>query len=294
VVTLNPDTRGNMTFRAGSTVTLNPGTFNFASLNIEPDVTVNALGDVRVNVEGALVIGDRSEIAGASANALVLYSNAMQVRIGADANVTGLVIAPGADVSIFSRTLLGGCVGGRNLAIDPDVVIDGSGFNLPTVPPGPPSCDDNKLNGSETDVDCGGPFCDDCMGGQHCASGEDCVSGNCVEGTCDGAGAGSLMASLQVVTDWGGGYCVNLQATNTSTLPTTDWSVLIDTGASTIYDIWNGTSSANMGIIDIAPAFNWNMVIEAGLTNDSIGFCANRIVPGSGVLPVVISGSATF
>ncbi|MBU1221413.1 hypothetical protein KKF34_15395 [Myxococcota bacterium] len=42
-----------------------------------------------------------------------------------------------------------------------------------------PTCTDNQENGSETDVDCGGPDCSRCSPGQGCLTGSDCTSGVC-------------------------------------------------------------------------------------------------------------------
>ncbi|HHH11330.1 MAG TPA: hypothetical protein ENK23_04570, partial [Sorangium sp.] len=39
-----------------------------------------------------------------------------------------------------------------------------------------PACDDAVANGTETDVDCGGPDCAPCNNGQQCMSGSDCSS----------------------------------------------------------------------------------------------------------------------
>jgi hypothetical protein len=47
---------------------------------------------------------------------------------------------------------------------------------------GAPSCFDGKLNGGESDVDCGG-LCPRCGDGKRCASSADCESGFCT-GTC--------------------------------------------------------------------------------------------------------------
>ena len=53
-------------------------------------------------------------------------------------------------------------------------------------PPGPsgPTCSDGIQNGSETDIDCGGPSCGRCRNGWHCASRNDCQSARCVGGEC--------------------------------------------------------------------------------------------------------------
>ena len=61
------------------------------------------------------------------------------------------------------------------------------------VPP-VPTCSDNLKNGTETDVDCGGP-CGPCENGKTCSSLADCKSGLCSAGgicqTCSGDGAGN-------------------------------------------------------------------------------------------------------
>jgi hypothetical protein len=48
------------------------------------------------------------------------------------------------------------------------------------------SCGDAVIDGSETDVDCGGsdPFCQRCRPGQRCAIPSDCQSGACFNGFC--------------------------------------------------------------------------------------------------------------
>lgn len=46
------------------------------------------------------------------------------------------------------------------------------------------SCKDDKKNGQESDVDCGGPDCTGCQVGQSCNVATDCRSGNCEAGTC--------------------------------------------------------------------------------------------------------------
>jgi hypothetical protein len=58
----------------------------------------------------------------------------------------------------------------------------------PPPPPDPsapsPTCTDGSMNGSETDVDCGGS-CPRCANGRRCGSRNDCASGRCgTDGTC--------------------------------------------------------------------------------------------------------------
>jgi plastocyanin len=47
-----------------------------------------------------------------------------------------------------------------------------------------PGCLDKQRNGSETDVDCGGPDCAPCALGQGCSTGTDCVTGICTGNAC--------------------------------------------------------------------------------------------------------------
>jgi len=73
-----------------------------------------------------------------------------------------------------------------------------------------PTCMDNVTNGAETDKDCGGPLCNDCIVGKLCAVAADCVtsvcSGNpktCQMATCsDNAKNGA-----ETAVDCGGGLC---------------------------------------------------------------------------------------
>jgi hypothetical protein len=47
-----------------------------------------------------------------------------------------------------------------------------------------PSCTDQVLNGSETDLNCGGS-CSPCAPGKQCSVNDDCSSGSCLSGICD-------------------------------------------------------------------------------------------------------------
>jgi hypothetical protein len=53
------------------------------------------------------------------------------------------------------------------------------------------SCTDGILDGTETDVDCGGAYCDaaekTCADGKHCAAGTDCFDKVCTGGVCQAA-----------------------------------------------------------------------------------------------------------
>lgn len=48
-----------------------------------------------------------------------------------------------------------------------------------------PACDDGVLNGTETDVDCGGDACPACDPGETCVDEDDCISGGCTDNACN-------------------------------------------------------------------------------------------------------------
>lgn len=49
------------------------------------------------------------------------------------------------------------------------------------IPPAPGPCENNVKDGAETDVDCGGGFCERrCEDGQLCSVDDDCASGDCI------------------------------------------------------------------------------------------------------------------
>lgn len=55
-----------------------------------------------------------------------------------------------------------------------------------------PTCTDGILNGTETDVDCGGASCGACFDGRGCSVAADCISQNCNGGRCDSAATSQL------------------------------------------------------------------------------------------------------
>lgn len=68
-----------------------------------------------------------------------------------------------------------------------------------------PACNDQALNGKETDVDCGGDAgCAKCVDGFACLVGPDCITGSC-EGVCQpGACIDGLMNGMETDLDCGG------------------------------------------------------------------------------------------
>jgi hypothetical protein len=75
---------------------------------------------------------------------------------------------------------------------------------------GGPACSDQRVNGRETDVDCGGPSCPPCASSKLCLSASDCVSKSCVLNRCAasvGCGDGIRDGTETDVDCGGGGPC---------------------------------------------------------------------------------------
>jgi len=155
----------------------------------------------------------------------------------------------------------------------------------------PNSCADGVKDGTETAVDCGAG-CGGCGTGLACGTGGDCLSGVCSAGVCQSV-PGGIHVVPAVQTDWGAGYCVTLQVTNANNVPTTNWTVTVDTNQSTLFNSWNGTF-VGTGVITIKPSFSVDQVVAPGQTDGGLGFCANRTVAGSGRLPFVTSANGVF
>ena len=99
------------------------GNYAFASLNIEPDVVVDATGPVVVDVQGQFQLGDRSRVYAPSDVGFNVHSSATSVRIGTDAIFDGNISAPNASVSVYSRSTVNGCLAGKTVLVDTDTHV---------------------------------------------------------------------------------------------------------------------------------------------------------------------------
>ncbi len=109
---------------------------------------------------------------------------------------------------------------------------------------------------------------------------------------CDDGKIDLLVTSINVFDDWGAGYCANLEITNNGTSPTTDWSVVIDSQDSDIYEFWNTTYIDGTGQHTIGTV-GWNATIEPGSTYITTGFCAERL-GSDATVPIVISDELMY
>ncbi len=109
--------------RAGATLNLTAGVYNFTSLTVEPDAHVNlntSAGPIEVNVLGAVGIGDRTRFVGGNATTAKFYSNSTGVfRLGTDVVFTGSIRAPRGEVHVYSRTTMPANVSADRIVIEP-------------------------------------------------------------------------------------------------------------------------------------------------------------------------------
>jgi hypothetical protein len=281
-----------------SNVTVNGGTLIFAAgdyfirnLTFNNGTTIRASASTRVFVQTSLVYRSpfRATVGSAIQPVFLGFAGLSTVI---EAPFDGTLVAPNASVEfgIGSGLTFTGSFFARTLKVRPASRLVCLAGTAPPQPPTPATCPDGVHNGTETDVDCGGAMCPKCATGDTCNVGSDCLSGSCTGGTC--AVASGITAAISITTDWGSGYCAVLHTTNAAALPTTNWTSLVNVGASSIYASWNGLFSGSSGSVTVSPAYPWNRAIAPSTTNSSIGFCANRLA--SGVLPAVVSASATF
>jgi hypothetical protein len=123
----------------GSSVTFTAGTYNLASLTINAGaVTFNTSGGaINVNVLGTIAVNGGTLGAGSPA-ALTFYSNSSASNaITIAAGITtlpGTFTAPNGNVTIGSRVAVSGCLGGKNVDVEPDSRVNARSLETLTVP----------------------------------------------------------------------------------------------------------------------------------------------------------------
>jgi hypothetical protein len=98
------------------------------------------------------------------------------------------------DIDCGGSTTCADCANGKTCLVNADCLSNLCSGGVCTAPAA--SCTDGIKNQNETDVDCGGStVCSDCANGKTCLVNADCVSNNCVSGTCQAAsGSANLRA----------------------------------------------------------------------------------------------------
>jgi hypothetical protein len=115
----------------GSQLTFTAGTYNLASLTVNSGTVMfdTTGGAINVNVRGTITVNGGNLTAGDS-SLVTMYSNsnapnAVTVNPGV-ASVPATVTAPNGGLTIGSRVTVSGCVGARNVDLEPDAVVTSS------------------------------------------------------------------------------------------------------------------------------------------------------------------------
>jgi hypothetical protein len=77
----------------------------------------------------------------------------------------------------------------------------------PAAPPSTATCTDGVRNGTETDIDCGGPTCPRCAAGKKCQGAGDCVGGTCLNQVCQPTCSDGVKNGQETDVDCGGPDC---------------------------------------------------------------------------------------
>lgn len=138
-----PGSYGDLTFRAGSRVTLSAGSYNLASLTIEGTsaVTLNvSQGPIAINVRGNVTVFGSATFTTTDATKVLLYSTGSNVTFQSNNSFPGTIVAPFANLTISNFVTVAGCAGGKTVTIDTDSKINGSGF----LSAGKQACENRK------------------------------------------------------------------------------------------------------------------------------------------------------
>ncbi|HEY9649515.1 MAG TPA: cellulose binding domain-containing protein, partial [Coleofasciculaceae cyanobacterium] len=84
-----------------------------------------------------------------------------------------------------------------------------------------------------------------------------------------------LRVTSNMQSDWQDGFCTNLQVTNLSNNPVSNWQLKFQMNQATINNSWNGSFQPQGSQYVVTPA-DWGRVIEPGQTRE-LGFCANKL-----------------
>lgn len=169
----------------GSTLRLRTGVYNMRSFIVESSTVSITLditsGPIDVNVQGQVRFGDRMSmqlLGGTNPRQVRYYTNwPNQVTIGTDLTLFGVLTAPNAEITAFSRTNVRGSLFGRRVTLDTDGTISGAcecgnGF----VDNVTEQCDDGNTNNNDACTnECTVAFCGD---GIVRAGVEECDDGN--------------------------------------------------------------------------------------------------------------------
>lgn len=155
--TLAPGNYGAIYANAKSALRLSSGTYNFSSLNLQPDVVLRiniiAGAPIRINILGDVNFGDRTAVVvdGGDASQVRFHCTSTKTtdafRIGTSVSFVGVVSAPLGEIHVYSgnpASTVSGALWGKAVKIEPYVgmiTLDGP------IPPSTGSISGSVLNG---------------------------------------------------------------------------------------------------------------------------------------------------
>lgn len=196
----SPGSYSQVTLAPNSTLQIASGTYFFKTLTMEPGSRLElnqTNGPVYVYVRDVLVFrGQVAAAGGAQPNLLMVYLGTGTGLI--ERPFAGTLAAPNARLHFLANNLQvhRGAFFARHLEFEPDAIVEHVPFDLefPLAAPAA-SCSDGIRNGDESDVDCGGGCGATCGVGASCRADQDCTSGDCSNGVCQGPPGGCTEAN---------------------------------------------------------------------------------------------------
>lgn len=85
--------------------------------------------------------------------------------------------------------------------------------------------------------------------------------------------ASGVTGTLRLDNDWGGGYCASVTLRNQSSSAVTNWTVVMNSGGSTVNNLWSGKFTQSGSTVTVTPE-SYNASIPTA-SETSFGFCAN-------------------
>jgi len=127
-VILTPNSsRGDWTFNSGANVILRPGEYFLTALTIQAAARVTfdtSTGPIIIHVQGNITIN--GGIFSGNAARVFLYSNSNVTVNSGVGTLPATIVAPQGTVNIGPNNRVGGCVGGRDVNLEPGVSVTGN------------------------------------------------------------------------------------------------------------------------------------------------------------------------
>lgn len=195
--TLSPGAFGAVTVNSSGRLRLQAGTYDFASIQMQTDTRIEALGAVVIRVLGRFTGADRAkvvaatgvspgsirvEVSGKNGTTGALTATPKAAAFGNDGEITGLWLVPNGTLMTGQRSIVAGALIARDVYVDIDARVSfQTGFPEPACVPA--DCDD--LNPCTVDQ-CWDGTCSHTAA----AAGSSCADSDLCDGdeTCNGAG----------------------------------------------------------------------------------------------------------